>query len=136
GTEVDLAEQVRELTARVLAQAPRGMVALGPQREDEQHGRLLGEREQLLEQEHRRRIGPVEILECERERRRLGEPGEELADDLERPPLQRLRRELRRACRGLVLESDLEQAAEVWVELVRLEVEQLLEAAAQPDADA
>jgi len=50
----------------------------------------------------------VEIFEREHERRRFREPREELADDLERPPLQRLRRKLRRARFGLVLERDLE----------------------------
>ena len=53
--EVDLAQQVRELAARVLAQPPRRVVALRPQREHEQHRRLLGEREELLEQQHRGR---------------------------------------------------------------------------------
>ena len=78
----------------------------------------------------------MEILEGEHERRRLREAGEQLADDLERPPLQRLRRELRRARRRLVLERDFEQTSEVWVELVGLAVEELLEASAQPDANA
>jgi hypothetical protein len=66
------------------------MVALGPQREDEQHRRFLREREELLEQQYRGGIGPVEVLERDDERRVLGEPREELADDFERPPLQRL----------------------------------------------
>jgi len=110
------------------------MVALGPQREDEQDGRLLGEREELLEQLHRRRVGPVEVLERDHERRIVSQPREQLADDLERPPLQRLRRQLRRARGRLVLERDLEQAAEVRVELVGGSVEQLLETAAEADA--
>ena len=70
------------------------MVTLGSQREDEQDGCILRQRQQLLEKQDRRRVRPVEILQCEHERRRLREPGEELADDLERPPLQGLGREL------------------------------------------
>ena len=135
-TEVDLAQQMRELAARVLAQTPGRVVTLGPQRQDEQHRSLLRQREQLFEQEHRGRVGPVKILEREHERSRLGQPGEQLADDLERPPLQRLRRELRGARLSLVLERDLEQAAEVRVELVRLVAEELVQPASQADADA
>src|SRR4051794_780653 len=127
---------MRELAARVLAQSPRRMVALGPQREHQQHRRVLGEREKLLEQEHRRRVGPVKILEGEHERRRLREPSEELADDLEGSPLECLRRELRGASLGLALERDLEQSAQVRVKLVGLAVEELLQASAQPDANA
>ena len=127
---------MRELAGGVLAQAPRGVVPLGPQRQDEQHRRVLGEREQLLEEQHRGRVGPVEILEGEHERRGLREPSEELADDLERPPLQSLRRELRGARLRLVLERDLEQAAEVRIQLVRLAGEELLQAAAQADPNA
>src|SRR4051794_1048072 len=133
--EVDLAEQVRELAARVLAEAPGRMVALGPQRENDEHRRLLGEREQLLEQQHRGRVGPVKVLEGEDERRRLGESGKQLADDLEGAPLQRLRRELRRTRRRLVFERDLEQAAEVRIQLVGVALEELLEATAEADAD-
>ena len=133
--EVDLAQQVWELASRVLAQAPGGVVALGPKRQDEQHWRLLGEREQLLEEQHRGRVGPVEILERKYERRRLRQPREELAHHLERPPLQRLRRKLRRARLRLVLERDLEQTAEVRVELVRVAVEELFQTAAQADAN-
>jgi hypothetical protein len=60
--EVDLAQQMRELAACMLAQAPGGVVALGPQRKHEQHGRLLREGEQLLEQLNGGRVGPVEVF--------------------------------------------------------------------------
>src|SRR5215468_5042766 len=102
------------------------MVPLGPQREHEQHRRLLGQRKELLEKQDRRRVGPVEILEREDERRVVGEPREELADDLEGPPLQSLGGELRRARGGVTLERELEQAAEVRIELVRIPIEELL----------
>ena len=82
---------MRELAARVLAQTPGAVIALRPQREDEHDRHVLGEREQLLEEKNRGRVRPVEILEREDERAFLREPGEELADHLERPPLQRLR---------------------------------------------
>src|SRR2546423_264979 len=116
--EVDLAQEVRELAAGVLAQRPRCMVAFGAEREHEQHGSLFSEREKLLEQQHRGRIGPVEILEREDEWCVFRHPRKELADDLERAPLQRLGRELRRARLRLVLERDLEQATEVRIKLI------------------
>src|SRR6202035_3586194 len=114
---------MRKFAARALAQSPRGVVALGPQREDEQHRRLFGEREELLEKLQRRRVGPVEILERDHEWPFLRKPCEELTDDLERPPLQRLRRQLRGAIGRLMLERNLEQAAEVGIELAGAAVE-------------
>jgi hypothetical protein len=102
----------------MLPKSPRRVIALGAKREDEQDRSVLRQREELFEQLNGRRIGPVEILERQHERRFLRQPEEELADDLERPPLQRLRRELRRARLGFVLERHFEQAAEVRIELV------------------
>ena len=105
------------------------MVALGPQREDEQDRRLLREREKLLEELHRRRIGPVEVLDRNHERGVLRQPREQLADHLEGAPLQCLGRELRRACSGRVLERHVEQPTEIRVELCSASAEQLLEPA-------
>jgi hypothetical protein len=102
------------------------MVAFRAERDHEQNGRLLRETEQLLEQENRRRIAPVQVLDADDERRLLGNPGEQLADDLERPPLKRFRRELRGARGGIALERQVEQRSEVRVELVGLP-EQLLQ---------
>ena len=82
------------------------MVAPGSEGQHEQHGTLLRERKELLEEQYRRRIGPVQVLDCEHDGRLLREACEELADDLERPPLQGLGRQLRRAGRRVVFERD------------------------------
>ena len=83
------------------------MVALRAKGDHEQNSRLLRETEQLLEQENRGRIGPVKVFDANDERRLLRNPGEQLADDLERPPLERLGRELRRARCGFRLEREI-----------------------------
>ena len=127
---------MRELPGRVLAQRPGRVVALGSQGEHEEHRRRLREPEQLLQQEHRRRVRPVQVLDREHERPVLGEALEELPDDLERPPLQGLRRQLGGPRRGLPLEREVEQRAEIGVELGGRGAEELLEAAAEAEPHA
>jgi len=125
--QVELAHEVGILARRRLAQAPGDVVALRPEREDEQQRRALGKSEQLLEQQHRCRVTPVQILDRDDERRLLGEAREELGDDFERAPLQRLRSQWGdpRLCVGL--EGEPQQGAEVRIDLVGGLAEQLLE---------
>jgi hypothetical protein len=78
----------------------------------------------------------MKVFDADDEWRLLRNPSEQLADDLERPPLERLRRELLRAHFGFPLEREIEQRSEVRVELIGPTCEQLLESPAQPDADA
>jgi hypothetical protein len=112
------------------------VVALGAKREDEQDVRPLGQPEELLEKRDRGGVRPVKILDRDDERRRVGESGEQLADDFERPPLQRFRRQLGRARGGVGLEREVEQRAEVRVELVGALREELVEPPAQADPHA
>ena len=133
--EGDLADEVRELAGRMLAERPGGVVALRPQREHEQNGRLLGEDEELLQQRDGRRVRPVQVFDRDDERAGVREACNELADDLERAPLECLGRELGGAGRRIRLEREIEQRPEIGVELVPSVGEQLLEPPAEPDPD-
>src|SRR5579864_660455 len=112
------------------------MVALRPEREHEHDGSVLREAQQLLEQQDGGRVCPVQVLDRDHERRLLRQSCEETADDLERPPLQRFRRQLRNACGCVVLERQPEQRPEIRVRLVGVAHEQLLEPPAQADTHA
>ena len=108
------------------------LVALGDDQED---GRTLSDREQALHELHGRRVGPVEILEDDHEWAILSELPEKLVDDLERPVLQGLRREIRELRRRVGLGRETEERAQVRVDLALPFSEEIGESATQPDAD-
>jgi len=74
-----------------VAHGPRGVVRVGPLRDHEQHRGVLGCGQQLLGQLQRRLVGPMDVLENDHDRALGGQPLEQMADDLERAVLQRLR---------------------------------------------
>ena len=131
--EGELAGQVRILAERELAEAPGGVVALVPLGDDERDRRLLGEAKELLAELHRRRVGPVQVLERHHDGPVLGEAAQHGRDDLEGLVLERLRRELGQVRRGLRLEGQAEQGAQVRVDLVSPVREERVDVAAQRD---
>jgi len=65
----------------------------------------------LLEQLDRGRVRPVQVFECDNEWPLFGQPREQRLHNFERPPLQGLRRQLRRPSRRVALELEVEQRA-------------------------
>ena len=124
--ERQLACPMGKLPRGRLLDAPRRVVALGPLRDDEQHGGALGEPEQPLGQLHRGRVGPVQVLDGDDDRAVVGEPRQQVADHLERPVLQGFRRQLREPSRGLRLQGEAEHRAQVRVDLHRPVAEEAL----------
>ena len=106
-------DPVRELAGRVLLRSPPRVIALQAGGQHQEERGALRVAEQPLEQLERRGIRPVEILQHDGQRPRLGESRDDLSDDLERPVLQRLRRELGQALRGVRLEGQAEERREV-----------------------
>ena len=129
-----LGVEVRHLARGQLADAPRRVIALVALDDDEQHGCALADREQALDELHGRHVGPVEVVEEDDERAVLSERREELLDDLERPVLQRLRREVREARRDLGLGVEAEERAQIRVDLELALAEEIGDGA--PEADA
>ena len=134
-SSVDVRDPVRELAGHLLLHAPRRVVALQPGRQDQQERRGLRVGEQPLEQLQRRRVGPVQVLEHDRHRAVLREPRDQLADDLERPILQRFGRELGETFRGVGLERQPQQRRQVRRDLGRASAEEPLDHPAERDAD-
>ena len=128
-------DPVRELAGDVLLHAPPRVIALQPGRQDQQERHGLGVREQPLEQLQRRRVGPVQVLEHDGHGPVLRETRDQLADDLERPILQRLGRELRETFGRIGLERQPEQGRQVRRELGRARAERPLDHPAERDAD-
>ncbi len=129
--QLDRVQAMRELTRGLLAHRPRGVVGVGPLRDDQEDGRVLGHGQQLLGQLQRGRVGPVDILEHEHDRALRRELLDQVADDLECAVLQRLRRELGQAARELRLGCQSEQRGEVRVVVVGTLARELVERAAQ-----
>src|SRR5262249_30985122 len=86
-----------------LSNAPRTVVALHALRDREQERRALGHRQEPFHELDRARIGPVQVLERDDHGPVGREEAEKLADDLERAVLERLRRQVGRAGRDVVL---------------------------------
>ena len=105
------------------------MIGIGALRHDEEDGRLLGQPEQALEQEQRGRVDPVDVLDGDDHRPLGGEQLQELLDDLERPVLERLRRELGEPRAGVGLERQTEDAPEVGIQLARALARQTIDGA-------
>ena len=82
---------MREAPRCELAQSPGRMIRIGTLRYDEQDSCVFGHREQLLGELERRRVGPMHVLEHDDHRPRGGKQFDQVADDLERPVLERFR---------------------------------------------
>jgi len=127
---------VRDLAGRELVDPPRRVIAFRPLRDDQQHRRVFGERDERLGELHRCRVGPVEVLEQDEDRAVLGETRQERCDDLERPVLERLGGELGQPGLGVGLEGQIEQRAQVRVDLGCPLAEEGLEVTAEGDPHA
>ncbi len=127
---------MRDLAGRELVDPPRRVIAFRPLRDDQQHRRVFGERDERLGELHRCRVGPVEVLEQDEDRAVLGETRQERCDDLERPVLERLGGELGQPGLGVGLEGQIEQRAQVRVDLGCPLAEEGLEVTAEGDPHA
>ena len=133
GLEHEFAGQVRILAQRQLAQAPGCVVALVPLGDHEQDRSLLGEAEELLAQLHRGRVGPMQVLERHHDRPVGGKAAQNGRDDLEGLVLERLRGELGQLRRGVRLERQAEERAQVRVDLVAALREESVDVTPQRD---
>ena len=129
--ELDRVQPVRQLPRGLLAHRPRGVVGVGALRDDQQDGRVLGHRQQLLGQLQRRLVGPVDVFEHEHDRalrRRASRAGggRPRRCGTAAPPAR-----ARRGARGTRARGQAEQRREVRVVVVGALAGELVERAAQ-----
>ena len=110
--QLELAIAVREDGARVLAQAPRRLVAIGAVDEDEPELHLLGQPEQVLDELERERVRPLQVVEDDAQRVGLGEAPHDRPHGGERLLLDGLAAQLAQLRLRLGLEREPEQAGE------------------------
>ena len=109
------------------------MVALLPEREHQQERGGLRVGEQPFEELQRGGVRPVQILQRDGDRPVLREPLQPVPHDLERPVLERLRRELAQASLRIRLEGEPEHRGEVRGELGGAIAEEPLDVATERD---